>query len=79
LHPVNPIGYVFFTKGGFLKVFGWRCKIFNILTEHSLKLGDEFPPYKEIIINYGRHCFLDGDAQFYTIKVTLSHCIPLTA
>jgi hypothetical protein len=52
--------------------------IFNILTDYSLELGDVFPPYKEIIINNGRHCFLKGDARFFTIKVTLSHCIPLT-
>jgi hypothetical protein len=45
--------------------------------EHSLKLRDVFLPYKEILINNGRHCFLDGDAWFYKRKVTLSHCIPL--
>ncbi len=52
--------------------------IFKILTEHSLELGDVFPPYREIITNNGRHCFLGGDVRFYTIKVTLSHCIQLT-
>jgi hypothetical protein len=30
-------------------------QIFNILTEHCLEVGDEFPPYREIIINNGRH------------------------
>jgi hypothetical protein len=36
------------------------CHTFNILTKHSLKSGDIFPPYIDIIINNGRHCFLDG-------------------
>jgi hypothetical protein len=31
--------------------------IFNILMEHSLEFGDVFPPYRDIIINNGRHCF----------------------
>jgi hypothetical protein len=46
--------------------------------DHCLELGDVFPPYRKIIINNDRHCFLDEDAWFYKRKVTLLHCIPFT-
>jgi hypothetical protein len=46
-------------------------QIFNILTEHSLELGDVFTPYKEIFICDGSH----GLTEVIMCTILRPHCL----